>query len=1138
MLLLDFFKNPEATKLLWLFILLFFSGCIDKSSDLNKRFLLKSPTETGITFRNDLKANAEQNIFNYLYFYNGAGVGIGDLNGDELPEIYFTSNQGADELYLNLGGMHFENRSDVLGETARDWSTGVTFADVNADGLLDIYVSVAAPISENPNAKNRLYINESSNGELRLREAAAEYGLDQRGYGTQAAFFDYDRDGDLDCYQLNHSVHALGTFKKRSTQVGTVSELAGDRLLERTDEGYLDISKKANIKQSALGYGLGLSIADINQDGWPDIYIGNDFHEDDYAYINQKDGTFKDELRQMMPHTSRFTMGTDIADLNNDGRPEIVSLDMLPNDPVVLKAAAAEDPYDIWHMKQRQGYWPQFSRNNLQFNLGIPPGDSLPRFGDRGIQAGIYATDWSWSVLMEDYDQDGLRDIFISNGILGRSNDMDYINYVTEDAIQSRLKDMQVDEDDLRLADKMPVIKIPNAAFKSRGDGTFAPVSEDWGFDANTFSHGTAHGDLDGDGDLDLVINNVNDLSGIYENQTQQIDSVQLLKIRLVGSEKNSLAYGAKIEIRKENKVLFSIDQQPVRGFQSSVDPGKLIVAFQEEYAGTILRTYWPEGEISEQIIDRAGDLVVEKASSNFVLPQVESNTSNRGIPNSSTYQIDLAANYGLDFLHEENIDFVDFNREALMPHMISREGPAIAQIELGGKDVVFIGGAKWQEGALYSVSEGPSFKKIPALAFEDDAKSEDVDALALDYNRDGLDDLLVLSGGGEFPDDHEANELRFYKQTASGGLERDTDAIPNPIRLTGSKLAKLDLRDGSTQVVVAGRAKVNNYGEAPPMYLLTIDDRGNMETKLLEIDWTAIGGAGLITDLAIADVTQDGLADLVIASEWGPLIMFQGSERGFLSQSHTLQENVRRDGILVISPPVEVLPSKNGLWSALAVADVDDDGDLDILGGNLGLNSKLAADPGRPVNMYYADFDGNGRREQLITYTSSLGERLFATREEIISQLPGLRQIVPDHTSFANAGLRDLFSTDQLDEAASYTVDQTQSVWLENQGNGSWKSHNLPADIQSGPVELILPGLQDDWLFFGQNRGANIHRGHYDASPGWSLAADYFGGELMIRPTPVFVEGRIRNGLKLQSEEGLFYLLAINGGDLKLIRD
>ncbi|MEL6392020.1 MAG: CRTAC1 family protein, partial [Bacteroidota bacterium] len=977
------------------FVLIMLPSCASEDQQTESRFTLTSPSATGIEFRNDLVANPEQNIFNYLYFYNGGGVGMGDLNGDGLPEIYFSSNQGADKLYLNLGDMQFEDRSELLGATDGDWSTGVSFADVNADGLLDIYISVATPVSTNPNAHNRLYINESQDGELLLREAAAEFGLNQVGYGTQAAFFDFDRDGDLDCYQLNHSVHALGTFQRRSTQMGTVSELAGDRLLEKTDDGYVDVSIRANIKQMALGYGLGLSIADINSDGWPDIYVGNDFHEDDYAYINQKDGTFKDELRKMMPHTSRFTMGTDIADLNNDGRPEIMSLDMLPDDPVVLKAAAAEDPYDIWHMKQGQGYWPQFSRNNLQFNLGMPAGDSLPRFGDRGIQAGVYATDWSWSVLMEDYDQDGLRDIFISNGILGRSNDMDYINYVSEDAIQSRLKDMQVDEEDLVLANRMPVIKLPNAVFRSNGDGTFDPVYSDWGFEESTFSHGAAHGDLDGDGDLDIVVNNVNDFAGIYENQTSQLDSVEVLRVKLAGGAGNPFAYGALIEIRKDNELLFSQENQPVRGFQSSVDPGNLIIPLTAERLGASLRVVWPEGTYSELDIESGGRVSLSAADAQSGLPQV--GASRRPplggvgyLPAHTGYSTIAAIDFGLDFTHNENLDFVDFNREALKPHMTSREGPALAQIELGGQQVIFVGGAKWQSGICYTWSESKeTFESVSIPALEADARSEDVDALVLDYNGDGLEDLLVLSGGSEFPDDHEANELRFYQQNSSGTLSRDQGALPEPLRLTGGNMVALNQPDGNWQIVVAARTVLDNYGEAPPMYRIFRDNEGQLQTEQLVVDWSKLGGAGLVRDLAVAQVNQDDWPDLLIASEWGPMVLLPGSADGLR--------------------PAEVLPSRNGLWSALATSDVDGDGDIDILAGNLGMNSKLAAEVDRPVKMYYADFDGNGRREQLITYTSRLGERLFATREEIISQLPGLRQIVPDHTSFASADLQEL---------------------------------------------------------------------------------------------------------------------------------
>ena len=1066
-------------------VLFLFSGCEEAS---NSRFKLLLEGATGVDFRNDLVANSEQNIFNYLYFYNGGGVGVGDLNGDGLPELYFTSNQSEDQLYLNKGGLSFENVSDLLGEVSTGvWSTGVSFADVNGDGLLDIYVSVAGPISEEDGATNRLYLNESEGVDLRLREAAAEFGLDQYGYGTQAAFFDYDRDGDLDCYQLNHSVHSLGTFQRRVTYQGTRHPLAGDRLLRNDNGQFVDVSEAAGIKQMALGYGLGLSISDINGDGWQDIYIGNDFHEDDYCYINQGDGTFVDELRRMLPHSSRFTMGTDIADLNNDGRPEIMSLDMLPYDPIVLKASAAEDPYDIWRMKQDQGYWPQFSRNNLQFNLGIPPGDSLPVFGDRAIQSGVYATDWSWSVLLEDFDQDGLRDIFVANGILGRSNDMDYINYATEGEVQSRLKDQNIDPEDLALADRMPKIKLPNPMYRNLGDGQFEEVTSDWGFSPPTYSHGAAYSDLDGDGDLDIVLNNVNDLAHIWENRTQQLEAPPVLEIKLEGSDNNQFGFGARIDLVSPEGISFQTELQPVRGFQSSVDPGKLIIPLDSTLVSPELRVFWPDGSYESFGEAIRGVMNVAKGTGQQI--SIESPDTE-----GSDVDYDLADN-GLGYRHEEN-PFVEFNREALLPHMTSQEGPAMAKLMIGEDQVVFLGGGKRQAAELYRVlsvgaSDEPKFEQLTVAAFEEDALSEDVDALVCDYNEDGLDDLIVLSGGNEFPENHEANELRFYQQTAEGELLRDRSAVDQPVRLTGSRLEQLQDREGPLRIVVAARSQVNAYGTPPQSYLLTETNAGRFSVSPLDIDWSANNSSGMICDLSSMDIDGDGLGDLVVATEWGPLLMFRGTSTG-------------------LAEP-EILPAGNGVWSALLLGDLDDDGDLDIIAGNLGSNSKMSADPSRPVKMYYADFDGNGKREQLVTYTSSIGERLFATREEVISQLPGLRNIVADYTSFANAELTDLFSQQQLSDAVQYELNQTKSVWLEQTGTGEWEVHELPEELQSSPIHLILPPFNGDFQFFGNRTDANIQRGYYDASYGWGLDFSYFSGENQ-EVYPLFVKGNVRS--------------------------
>ncbi|MEM8584271.1 MAG: FG-GAP-like repeat-containing protein, partial [Bacteroidota bacterium] len=419
-------------------------------------------------------------------------------------------------------------------------------------------------------------------------------------------------------------------------------------------------------------------------------------------------------------------------------------------------------------------------------------------------------------------------------------------------------------------------------------------------------------------------------------------------------------------------------------------------------------------------------------------------------------------------------------------------------------------------------------FERVSTPDLEADAKSEDVDALVVDYNTDGLQDLLVLSGGGEFPEGHEANELRFYQQTPSGGLLRDREALAQPLRLNGGSLAFVDQSDGHWQVVVAARSVVDNYGERPPMYVIYPDQSGKLQSASIDIDWPSIGGAGLIRDIDVAELTQDGWPDLLIASEWGPIVLFPGSAEGFRPRQAGVSEMLR---------PAEVLPSKNGFWSAIATADLDADGDLDILAGNLGTNSKLAADSNHLVKLYYDDFDGNGKREQVITYTSPLGERPFATREEIIGQLPGLRQIVPDHTSFAEASLQSLFPANQLASAQQFVIDQTRSIWLENRGNGQWTSHELPDEIQSGPVELILPGLDNDWLFFGQDRGANIQRGHYDATLGWSLASGYFT-QNQGSPSPLYVDGRVKDGLLLEGTNGRGYLLAINAESLQLLME
>ncbi len=679
----------KAFRTLWLpfLILLLFSACTTNNNS-DPLFELLPASYTGVDFQNRLEETPQMNIFSYLYFYNGGGVAAGDLNGDSLPDLYFTANLESNQLYLNQGDFRFQNITEVAAVGGKKgWTTGVTMADVNGDGRLDIYVSQLGDY-QNIRGKNQLYINQGNNaqGIPTFQDQAAAYGLDLIGFGTQAAFFDYDLDGDLDMYMLNHSTHASGTFA-RATLRQEKHQLAGDKLLRNDGEQFVDVTDSSGIYSSALGYGLGISTGDVNWDGYPDIYVGNDFHENDYLYINNEDGTFTESLEQTIRHTSRFSMGNDIGDINNDALPDIFSLDMLPSDPVMLKNSAGEDAYDVYNYKLRFGYNHQFARNSLQLNRGNN------HFSEIGLLTGTFATDWSWSGLIVDLDLDGNKDIYIANGIKRRSNDLDYIKYVSNDAVQHRLEG-DLTSEDMALIEKMPMVKIPNAVFKNEGKLSFVNVSQPWGLDQESFSNGAAYADLDNDGDLDLVTNNVDQEAFLYKNRTVDGDRItnHFLKLTFRGEGANTQGIGARIIIPSDSQTMIQ-EVFTTRGYQSAV-PAELVVGLDNKTQVDSLIVVWPD--LRFEVLTNV------PANTHQILDQ---KTATGRYDFSSTLKplFEVSKEPNVAYTHEEN-PFVEFNREVLVPHMSSTEGPrlAVGDVNGDGQDDFFVGGAKHQPGAIF----------------------------------------------------------------------------------------------------------------------------------------------------------------------------------------------------------------------------------------------------------------------------------------------------------------------------------------------------------------------------------------------------------------------------------------------------
>lgn len=1114
----------SKVRILLFSMITFLAACNSEPANHEpKRFEKLEATETGIDFVNQLTETAEMNIFNYMYFFNGAGVATGDVNNDGWIDIYFTSNQDQNRLYLNQGDFKFTDITEianVAGETG--WTTGVTMADVNGDGLLDIYVGQLGQ-HMSYRGKNQLYINLGTNadGIPVFENQAEQWGLDLVGYATQATFFDYDLDGDLDMYMLNHSVHQNGTFGEKASFIGTMHPTSGDKLLRNEGTYFTDVTTSSGINSTVIGYGLGITASDINLDGYPDLYISNDFHEDDYLYLNNGDGTFREVARASMQHTSRFSMGNDVGDINNDGFPDLISLDMLPEDPTYLKASAAEDAYNIYQMKLKFGYQDQFSRNTLQLNLGPVPGALQDvQFSEIGLYAGIAASDWSWSALMTDLDNDGWNDIFISNGILGRSNDLDYINYVIADSIQAKIGEGLIDENDLKLTKFMPEIKLPNYAYRNKGDLTFENMSATWGFTENTYSHGTAYADLDNDGDLDLVINNVNDPASIYKNKTNdgEFTDHNYLKINLEGKSPNVFGLGAKILLRLPQGTILR-EVTATRGFQSAVDVRPNIglgnVSTIDE-----LTVIWPGGA-SQTLRNVSANQTLTVKQTNALDQFDYTNFSNRS-PDQPIFQ-DASIALSPNFRHEEN-DFVEFNREPLMPHMVSAEGPKLALGDVNGDGAVdfFVGGAKWQPGALYLQKQDGSFAKDPQAIFQQDSLYEDTDAAFFDADQDGDLDLLVVSGGNEFSLGKEPNRPRLYINDGQGRFARAEGKMPD-ITLTASVVLAFDYDlDGDTDLFLGARAVPSNYGDTPQSYLLENDGEGNF-TDVTSQKASALSNIGMVKNATIADMNGDGTNDLILACEWSPIQILLNKNNGF--------EPMKLAG--------SGLENKLGWWNTVIAADFDGDGDQDLIAGNLGLNSKLRATPEQPIRMYYADFDDNGKKEQLLTYYLQGKEYLFYTYDEVTKQLPYIKKRYLKYADFANADLTDLIERSKLDKATVFEANYFASAYIENLGNGEFAVKALPTSVQFSTVNAGLVRDFDrdgnlDVLLAGNFYEINIQMGRYDASYGQLLRGNGDGTfiSLSLAESGLRMVGQIRDLEMMTLADGRQIIMAARNQD------
>jgi len=1094
---------------------LIFLGCNQKEVSEPKLFNLLSPAQTQIEFSNQLEENSDFNILDYLYFYNGGGVALGDIDNDGLTDIYFTANQGSNRLYRNLGDMQFEDITESAGVSGSgDWTTGVTMADVNADGLLDIYICQLGDY-KGIKGRNQLFIN---NGDNTFTDKANEYGLDFQGFSTQASFFDYDNDGDLDMYLLNHAVHTSRSYGRATLRFEKDSK-AGDRLYRNEFEGetprFIDVTDSAGIYSSHIGYGLAVGVADINRDGCMDIYVCNDFHENDYLYINNCDGTFREQFEQSMGHSSRFSMGNDIADFNNDGRLDIVTLDMLPDEEEILKKSAGEESNEVSDIKLKFGYYHQLARNTLQLNRG----EEL--FSDIALLADMYATDWSWAPLMADFNNDGLKDLFITNGIVRRPNDLDYINYATGTA-QKLYATLPEDSIDQILIDLMPTNKIANYMFKNLGNYTFEDIGDQWGLDHLSFSNGAAYGDLDNDGDLDLVVNNINQVAHIYENRTQDISQANYLVLKFEGNYKNTDGIGTKVLVQINDEIVYQ-EQVPTRGFLSSVD-NKLILGLDTIQTVDKLTVIWPNGFFQD----------LKDVTSNQILTLVQEDAivkfdyKNQKEASPGMFQ-DITDMVGINFTHVEN-NFNDYEREYLIPHNLSTQGPKMAVGDVNGDGLsdLYIGGARNQSSGIFIQNSEGSFERTAQPSINLDKLNEDVDAAFFDADGDGDLDIYVVSGGNQASGRDFFIRDRLYINNGNGGFLITEGALPD-IFANGSCVAPADYdRDGDVDLFVGTRSVPGQYGRNPPSYLLLNDGSGRFsdQSHILAPDLFDIG---MVTDALWEDYDHDNDLDLIIVGEWMPVTIFK-NENGKLENA-TKEAGLEKTG---------------GWWNAIAKADFDLDGDMDFIAGNLGKNSKIKANEEEPAILYIKDFDGNGRLDPILTFYKEGYSVPFATRDELVRQIVSLKKRFPTYEDFSTVKtINDVFTEEELEGVEKHYAYTFASSYIENNGDGTFNLRELPIMAQFSPVYAFLPGDFDgdgalDLLTGGNFHGAVVNFGKYDADYGLFLRGDGNGNftALDITHSGLVIKGQVRDMVKMSNiDSDEFIVISKNGGPVQVIK-
>ena len=1082
------------------------------TSDTQTLFTLLDAKDTGIDFLNKVKNQKNFNIFKYRNFYNGGGVAIGDINNDGLADIYLTGNMVANKLYLNKGNFEFEDISISAGiEGNKPWSTGVVMVDINQDGLLDIYVSNAGNLKGN-NHDNDLYIN---NGDLTFTEKAAEFNLAKTGFSTHASFFDYDKDGDLDAYILNNSnipVSSLGYAEQRDKRaqdwenVPQIFRGVGDMLLRNDNGKFVDVSEQAGIYGSLIGFGLGVMVTDMNGDLYPDIYVSNDFYERDYLYINNQDGTFKEDITNWTSHLSLSAMGVDIADINNDGNADIFITDMLPEADQRVKSVMEFEGYNVFKLKQSKDFSQQYIQNTLQLNNGNNT------FSEVAYHSGVAKTDWSWAGLLFDMDNDGNRDIFITNGINHDLTDLDFVNFFANEIIQKMAltgRKQAIDS----IINKMPVKPQPNYAYKNNGDITFDNANKEWGFETPSLSNGVAYGDLDNDGDLDLVVNNVNMLPFVYRNNTDSLTSNNYIKIKLEGEKVNKFAIGSTVKIFHDNTIHVQ-EQMPSRGFQSSMDYVMTIGLGAAKVIDS-LRVIWPD--------NRTQKWSNVEVNTTLTLNQNEAIELQKPFEpkKEKTLLTEISKN---NFQKHQENSYSDFDYEGLINKMLSQEGPALAvgDINNDGNEDFYIGGAKNQPGVLYlNLGDGKVALSIQK-SFEKDALFEDTTASFFDANGDGNLDLMIGSGGNEIGQQNNY-KVRLYLNNGKGTFESAKNKLP-ALRKNIAVISPYDFdNDGDIDVFVGARSMVATYGIDPTHQFLENNGDGTFIDTTEKVAYD-VKSAGMMTDAIWEDINNDGKKDLITVSEWNTPKIFINNGRRLIKQKSTLDDLF-------------------GMWNVVEAADLDNDGDIDFILGNQGSNTMHKTSKENPVKMWVNDFDNNGTIEQIRTNHKNGKDYPIHMKKELTAQLVSLKKQNLKASEYAKKSIDELFSESIFENSIMKQSTISESIIAVNQGDWNFSVKKLPSRVQLSCVcGIICSDINNDGyldiIMAGNNFEFKPQYSRLDANYGSVLLGDgNLGFTWQDYNTSGFaVKNEVKHLKKIKDNKGKSYFIAaINNESPKL---